>query len=315
MKIEVKHQIVEAAKAYMAEHGLSQNEMAKKSSVNSGYLSQMLKPESDFTYQAGDKKGQIADTHFFNLAQFIGLSLEKTYWEVKQTGQLLATLANLKDAKAVGSAGVIIGETGSGKTFGANLFANKNPQDCFIVTIGSSDNLGDIIDKIIDALKIVASAKTKSAKLREIAKALKNLKAQGFTPQIIFDECEYMKQVALCMMKELYDSLFTFCSLIMIGTDQLTQNLERLRKRNKAGIPQFYRRIKFGIRQLPPIDKSFSLFVDNLPKPVVRFLQMNCDNYGELHDAMVTAMREADRMEQPVSIDLIKRVLNLPDAA
>lgn len=315
MKQDLKIAIVAAVKGYMDTHKMSLNDVAKKASVNVATVSQVMKPDSDFTYSQGAKTYDISDANFFKLAEFAGYRIEKTYWEVKNTDQTLATIASLQDAKDAGSTGSIIGETGSGKTFTVNLFAAKNPLDCYVVTIGSSDNLSDIIDKLIDVMKINVAAKTKSGKLREIAKHLKGLKAQGYRPQIIFDECEYMRQPALCMIKELYDVLVAYCSLVMVGTDQLLINLDKLRKKNKPGIPQLYRRIKFGIRNLPPIDRSYPLFIADYSAPVKKFLIQNCDNYGELHDAMVTVLREADRTGLPVTVDLIKQVLNLPEAA
>jgi len=312
METTVKQNIVTAVKNYMELHGMSQSDVAKKSNVNKAYLSLILTEGSSFMYSAGSKKGAIPDAHFYNLAQFVGYSVVKEYWQVQPTDQFEATLANLQDAKAVGSTALIIGETGCGKSFTASRFAARNPHDTFIVTVGSSDNLGDLIDKIIDVLKITAS-RTKSAKLRDIARHMRGLKNQGYNPQLIFDEAEYMKQPTLCATKELHDGLNGFCALVLVGTPQLLQNIEKLRKRDKPGIPQFWRRIKFGIRVLPLIDRSYSQFTLDLPKDVSKFLQTMCDNYGELHDALVPALREADRTSEPLTVQLVKKVLGIPD--
>lgn len=312
MNTAVKQSIVQAVKSYMEQHALKQADVSKKANVSNAYLSLMLKEGSNFMYDAGGKQGLIPAIHFYNLATFVGFATNKEFWETQPTDQFMATLSNLKDAKEVGSTVLIIGSTGSGKSYSAGVFASKNPHDTFIVKVGSSDNLGDLIDKIIDTLKISA-ARTKSAKLRDIAKFMFQLKGQGHTPQLIFDECEYMKQPTLCAMKELTDELKGHCSIALIGTDQLTQNLDKLRKRNKPGIPQFYRRIKFGIRILPLIDRTYDLFIRDLPRELKSFLQSECENYGELHDALVPAMREADRTGEPLTVQLVKKVLGIPD--
>ncbi|MNF97487.1 hypothetical protein D3C84_803170 [compost metagenome] len=143
---------------------------------------------------------------------------------------------------------------------------------------------------------------------------MRMLKDYGHKPMLIIDESEYLKQAALCAMKELYDNLHEYCSLVFIGTDQLVVNVEKLKRRNKSGIPQFHRRIKFGLRLLPNIDRSYSLFVNDIEdRQLKKFILANCDNYGELHDIIVPATREAERMGEPLSIDLVRRVLNLPD--
>lgn len=312
MDIAVKQGIVQAVKSYMGQYSLKQADVAKKANVSNAYLSLILKEGSNFMYDAGGKQGLIPNTHFYSLAAFVGYTTTKEYWEAQPTEQLMATLTNLKDAKESGSTVLVIGATGSGKSYSAGVFASKNPHDVFIVKVGSSDNLSDLIDKIIDTLKIPA-AKTKSAKLRGIAKHMVQVKGQGYTPQLIFDECEFMKQPTLCAMKELTDELKGHCSIALIGTDQLTQSLDKLRRQNKPGIPQFYRRIKFGIRNLPLIDRTYELFIRDLPRDLKKFLQSECENYGELHDALVPAMREADRTGDTLSVQLVKRVLGIPD--
>ncbi len=98
----------------------------------------------------------------------------------------------------------------------------------------------------------------------------------------------------------------------MIGTDQLTRNIEKLRKQNKDGIPQLWRRIKFGVRTLPKIDRRFTLFLKEIEdKNLVKFLCANCDNYGELHDVLVPCMKEAERLDCELSENLVKTVLGI----
>ncbi|CAA0255014.1 ATP-binding protein [Tenacibaculum maritimum] len=311
MKQTDKLGIAKAAATYLETYKISQSDFARRTGVRKEYLTYILKGR--FTYDAGKgKEGEIPTKYFSLLADFVGYTIGKVFWQVKKTPQLATTLAVLNEAKEFGETRIIIGETGWGKSHAIGLYARKNPADVFVITVGSSDNLGDLIDKIIDALSIT-TGKTKSKKLRDIAKKLKSYYDNGLSPQIIFDESEYMKQPALCSQKELHDYLNKYCSIVLIGTNQLITNLDKLRKRNKNGIPQFYRRVKFGIRVLPTLDRSFKLFLNDIKdKELVSFLQQNCDNYGELHDVLVPCKREAYRLDQPLTLDLVKQVLNLP---
>nr|WP_294922131.1 ATP-binding protein [uncultured Flavobacterium sp.] len=315
MESTTKQTIAAELLKYMETHQLSQAGVSKKTGVRKEYINIILKENSNFMYDAGNnKQGLIPASHFHALAELCGYSFEKVYWETQPTPQTIAILANLKEAKDHGVTNVFFGETGCGKTHTVNLFASKNPNDTFVVTVGSSDNLGDLIEKIVDQIKIT-TGKTKSAKIRDISKKMRELKAQGYTPQLVFDEAEYMKQPALCAMKELYDNLQNYCSIVLVGTDQLRENLDKLRKRNKAGIPQFYRRIKFGIRVLPNIDRSFSIFIQDIQdKNLQKFLRKHCDNYGELHDCLVPAMREADKSQEPLTEQLVRKVLNIHES-
>jgi len=301
-----KQQITEALNEFIKTHNISANEIVKRSGVNESYISSIRNGETTVG------KSKIKDKWYLMVSEFIGLSLKKEYWELKETPQLYRMLSTLEDAKENGSSNIIIGETGSGKTYISDMFLKANPVDTFKIVVGSLDTIGDLLDKIIDALKI-ATPKTKSKKIGEIARRLKQLKLEGQKPHLIFDECEYMKQPALCSMKELYDALIKICGITLIGTSQLTDNLDKLRKKNRSGIPQYYRRIKFGIRELPSIDRSFSMFLDQIEdKSLISFLKQNCDNYGELHDVLVPAMKEADRTGQPLTEDFIRTILGMP---
>lgn len=301
-----KQQITEALNHYTQLHDISGSEVARRTNINESYISSIINGKTTVA------KSEIKDKWYLLLADFLGVKLQKEYWTMRETPQLYRMLATLEDAKENGTTNIVIGETGCGKTYISNLFLKANPIDTFKVVVGSLDTIGDLLDKVIDVLKIT-TPKTKSKKIGEIAKKLKQLKLEGQKPHLIFDECEYMKQPALCSMKELYDALFGICGITLIGTSQLIDNLEKLRKKNRAGIPQFYRRVKFGIRELPTIDRTFSDFLGDIEdKELLKFLKGNCDNYGELHDVLVPAMKEADRTGQPLTEDFVRTILGMP---
>jgi len=313
MKLEQKQEIVEAARQYAVEHGLSQNELAKKADISAKYVSDMFNGKTFTVANASTGKTvEIADKYYLKLAEYVGFSVKKEYWKTVVTPQMQRILVSLQIAKENGETNLIIGETGCGKSYVCDLFRRKYPADTYIITISQTDNIGDIIEKIISALKISISAKTKSGKISEICRYLSDRRADGQEPQLIFDESEYMKQPALCAMKSLYDNLHKVCSIVLVGTDQLLTHLEQMKRKNKDGIPQFCRRVKFGVRRLEPIDRRFPGFLDDITdKALVRFLTDTCDNYGELHDVLVPAMRESDITGEPLTVDFIKTVLNI----
>ncbi|MCP1997272.1 AAA family ATPase [Flavobacterium sp. HSC-61S13] len=301
-----KLEITEALNKYIAQYNISANEIVKRSGVNESYISSIRNGDTTVG------KTDIKDKWYLTLAEFIGFKLVKQYWSMVETPQMYRMFSTLEDAKENGLTNIIIGETGCGKSYISDIFMQANPVDTFKIVVGSLDTIGDLLDKIIDVLKI-ATPKTKSKKIGEIAKKLKQLRLEGRKPLLIFDESEYMKQPALCSMKELYDALQNICGIVLIGTNQLTDKLDKLRKKNRDGIPQFYRRIKFGIRELPNIDRSFKMFLENIEDKKLRlFLKQECDNYGELHDVLVPAMREADRTNQPLTEDFVRTILGMP---
>lgn len=314
MKHEIKQQIMTSLEDYMEQFGLSANEVAKKTGINNSYISNMR--AGNFTLTSGTNQVEIADKYFENIAQLTGFSLTKQYGHTVATPQFKRIIASLEGAKELGYTTVLVGETGCGKTFTADVFARMYPLDCFKITVGKLDNMGDLLEKITEKIGIPAEG-SKSKIVRTIINKVKRMRSDGMRPMIIFDEAEYMNNAALCNMKEMYDHLYGVAALVLIGTEQLIGNIEKMRKRNRDGMPQLYRRIKFGILHLPPIDRTFKYFLNdfiksNLSNDVILFLRENCENYGEIHDVLVPAMREADRTGLPLSENLIRTMLNMP---
>lgn len=312
MNNDHKRNIAHKLQEYINLHSITQTVVSDRTGVPKEYITSILK--GVFTYDAGKgNTGSIPDKHFMKLAELLDYATEKRYWVNRATPQLTQMIAILEEAREHAYTRLIVGATGSGKSHAISLYAKKHPADVFHVKVGSEDTLNGLLEKVCAALK-VPPAKHKSAKIRDISMALKMLYNYGKKPQLIFDESEYLKVSALCSIKEFYDYLYKYCSIVLIGTDQLTNQITKLRNKDAKGIPQLYRRIKFGIRHLPTIDRSFKLFLNDIKdKELVKFLREHCDNYGELHDVLVPCMREADRLQAPLSLQLVKKVLNITE--
>jgi energy-coupling factor transporter ATP-binding protein EcfA2 len=309
MTHEQKLNLVDALEAYMVDHNFSQSDVSDATGVNAGYLINIRR--KDFTFRSGEATVQLQDKYFYRIADFIDYETEKVFWPTRQTKQLEEMWVKVKEAKENAETAVLIGETGCGKSYTIGLFKKKYPKDVFVVTVSNSDNQSDLLDKVLKALKIKTESRSKSVRLDLIAQRLKSLSEKGHEPVLVFDESEYMKQPALCVMKEMNDGLKNWASLVLLGTDELIDNLEALKKRKKPGIKQFCRRIKFRTLLLPAIDRKFSDFFTGIDPDLKRWLQRRCDNYGELHDVLVPAMREADRTGSELTLEFVQAVLGL----
>lgn len=318
MKAELKELIKDALEVYLKQHDISQNEFVKQSGINVSYISNIRAGKTTVG------ESPIADKWYKMIAEKIGFKIEKDYWETKPTDQMVRIAATLTDARKYGYTNVIIGETGCGKSYMCKLFQNQHIQDVFIIKLGHEDRIGDVLDKTIEALKMPIrsnmkltgsdQSNSKSCKIRQIIKFLQKLKQDGLHPTVIWDEAEFMKLPTLCSIKELYDELKNVAALILIGTDQLLMNLKQMSNSNRPGMPQFYSRIKFGIRELKSIDRKYPLFLENIhDKEVRNFLIKNCNNYRELHDVLVPCMRESERTETPLTVNLIRNILGIMD--
>lgn len=321
MDTTVKDNIKEVLEAFLTGQNMTQNVFSEKCGVNGLYLKGIR--SGDHTYvNSKEAVTPVADKWYYKIADYIGYKINKTYWDTKPTDQMIRIAATLEDARTYGYTNVIIGETGCGKTYMCQLFQKKYIQDVFMIKIGRNDNVGDVLDKTIEALnipdnkheKVKGSGQTrsKSLKIRKIIKYLHKLRLDGFQPTVIWDESEYMNLAALCAVKEFFDDLKGVAALILIGTDQLLDNLKTLTDSNKQGMPQFYSRLKFGIRELREIDRKFPLFLSDIDdKEVQKFIKTNCNNYREVHDVLVPSKREADRLGEELSVGLIREVLGI----
>jgi DNA transposition AAA+ family ATPase len=244
--------------------------------------------------------------------------MKKTFWQTVATTQFYEHINILQDCKSNCKAALIICNTGMGKTYNTDVFCKKNTEDTYRITVGDSYKLIDVIDELLELLEIRCDFKTYAVKqkLRLIAKCMKQIKEDGGNPIIILDESENLKPQVLKMIKELYDAVYQHCSIVMIGTDQILDGILNRRNKNRQSVPQLWRRFKAGTRTLTPINKErdFKPFFDKYvsDKGLRRLLIDMCDNYGELHDYLEPALREADAKGQPLTEELFRTIYNIP---
>ncbi|MFN4248933.1 MAG: AAA family ATPase [Flavipsychrobacter sp.] len=311
MQQELKIEIVNAANAYLTEKGISANDLSKISSINAGYLSNMLRMQ--FTVMVSEKPVDIADRWFKKLAASIGFNLEQVRWETEMTVQFMEGVSWLEAAKANGQCGMIIGETGAGKTFFVDKFCLKHPSHTYRITVSNLHTLPAIMEDMLEVLGLNGQWRMKN-KLDLIARHMQKLKGQGENVIFIMDESENLKIGVIRMLKALYDKIADHCSIMLIATPELINKLERMKKNEREGIPQFCRRFKAGTRYLTPVNKNYTLFLNKYVKDngLRKLLLSECDNYGELHDYLFPVIREAHETGKPLTEELFRIYHNMP---
>jgi DNA transposition AAA+ family ATPase len=308
----LKEQIIAGVASYVENKKISNNEIARLTKINPAYISNMLR--NKFTVEVNGKDVPISDKWFFSLAEWSGIEITKSYWETVNTMQFLQILPILEQAKASSRASVIIAPTGSGKSYAVDKFCRKNPQSVVKITVNSLHHLPDILKDLVAKLGIQFASLSLAGMLNDVIEQCRKNKRNGHNPMIIIDEAENMTLPLLKLLKGLYDGINGYASVVLIGTDQLTRKLEKLRLHDKEGIPQLYRRLKAGIRFIHA-ENEFNKFFDRLgveDKGLRKLLTNICDNYGELNDYLEAALREADNQEQPLTEDLFRIIYNMP---
>lgn len=300
-----KQAIMDAARSYLNGKGISQNELASRSGINTSYMSNMVNDNFTFINPRTGVASPIKDIYFQKLAQAIGFALHKEYWPMVETDQLYDVFAALVEAKEEAKTRMIIGETGCGKTYTLNRFAAAYPKGTYIVTCSRLDRQNDLIRKIQVAIGKDFTG-TGSLRIDRISIELSRRYDAGMKPVLIFDESEYLTISGLLGVKTIYDYLKDMCGIVFIGTEDLVNNLEHTL--NKTGMKQFYSRFKAGQRMVRPIDRDFALFFEGrgFEEELVNALKKEATNYRELSDYLVPALKEAERQGVPLSADLFK---------
>lgn len=311
MTKEIKDYVIEAARIYMAEKGISQNELQGRSGVS--YLSSMMNGVYTYKNSRSGEIGNIADKWFQKLADHIGYKIQKDYWPTVLTTQFKTIVAELKGAKEDARIRMIIGETGCGKSYAIDRFRKGNPRGTYVVTCSGQTCQSSLIQRILYALRMDCRGNCDYL-LGRISAEIRNQQLAGDKPILILDEAENLRLPTFKAVKSIYDYLKGQCGIVLIGTDQLLDKLEKMSGKNTEGMPQFYDRFSSGLRNLRPIDHTFTEFMSSLTlEPGLKdLIQKSCRSYRGLADYMEPALRKADEKGVPLTEDFFRIIHDLP---
>lgn len=304
MKDSTKLEISKAANKYAQDRGWAGekkggvNQLSRMSGVSTGYLSRMLAGELAY-----DNGAKIGDVQWNKLAKAIDFETDKVIWPKRNTPQFIAAISRLKEAKRNNIKGMIIGESGCGKTYAFDRFKVVNPVNTKAITLSVLHNVRSLLDELCQAFDVERKI-GKVACLKAITMRIRNIDTTENGLLIVFDEAENASVPVLRTIKALYDQVKDYCSIILIGTPQLIRNLERMKKRDAIGIPQFVSRFKAntvyldGIRRVNPKTKedlTFDEFLTDIEDEGLKALIRDvCEDYRMLHDYLVPAFEKAE---------------------
>jgi DNA transposition AAA+ family ATPase len=238
-------------------------------------------------------------------------------WQNVQTLQSKEILTELIEAKEDCKALMLISDTGLGKTNTIKMFTKKMPHHTYVITIGDSYNLPSLLDDIMHKLGVYKyfNKNGKHLRIGAITNRLIEIGAEGGKPILILDEAENAKIVMLKAFKEIYDAIIENCSIVLIGTDQLVQALNK--KAYGQSIPQLRRRFKAGTRYITPFNKTRDMkpfFDAYIPKELdlQDLLIRLCDNYGELHDYLDPVLRHCAKKNIQITEQVFRLYHKIP---
>ncbi|MGQ0740181.1 MAG: AAA family ATPase [Bacteroidota bacterium] len=238
-------------------------------------------------------------------------------WRNFPTIQFREIIAELESAKDEQKALMLIADTGLGKTNAIKTFQAKGGKHTYVFTLGDSYNLLTLLNEVLSVfgLNVHRWKNAKNASLKKISQRLNEIADQGGKPVFILDEAENARIPVLKAVKELYDAIVGKCGLVLIGTDQLINQLNK--KAHGQSVPQLRRRFKAGTRFITDFnkDKDMKPFFDAyLPgeEDLKDLLVQLCDNYGELHDYLDPFLRHCDRKNMKPTEEALRLYHKIP---
>lgn len=253
----------------------------------------------------------------------------KSFWHTEPTIQFQEIITTLQGCKNRGTTALLIAPTGHCKTYSIDKFCEKNPEHTYRITVNNLYKLRDLVFELADltGTPVKASRQYTNHSYKLIMDAivanLMEIREAGGRPIVIIDEGENMEISLLKMIKGFYDRLKSHCAIVIIGTQRLVNRMLNLNDkgtgsgRNRAALPELYRRFKAYHKNITPIDKKrdFAPFFKKYLPGETGLHELLCDlceNYGELHDYLVPALQEADEAKQPLTEDMFRIMYNLP---
>ena len=322
MKETTKLSIAKAANEYAQQQGWLKNgkngvnPLSRVSGVSAGYLSRMLAGQLSY-----DNGAVISTVQWDKLAKAVGYEVDKNVWPKRNTAQFIATIARLEEAKEMNIKGMVIGETGSGKTYTLDKFARVNPKNTIRITLSVLHNVRGLLDDLCDALAVERRT-SKTACLKAITAKVRNIDTSEHGLLIVFDEAENATVPVLRTIKAVYDHIHAYCSMMLLGTPQLISNLDKMTKRDCIGIPQFVSRFRANtfflediVRKDPETgeDTTFEEFFAGVVKDegLKALLRGLCSDYRMLRDYLVPAIERAEAAGVELTEDFFRRITGI----
>ena len=300
-QIQKLEQIPQAIERYLSENATNQVALSKLAGIDKAYTNHIVKGNDMIG------KAKIADKYYEALALAIGFKLEKTYWQHFNTFNFKQAIITFENAKEKKIRLGLDGDTGLGKTYAATMYKRKYPDKVFLVKCSSIENSKEFAINLAEEVGVAATG-TKGAIIKRVCQKIRSL---GKNPMIIIDEFENSKAGNIPTVKTIADELQDYAAVVVIGID-VQKMLAKGAERRKNGFIQTNRRWSFGWTYLDP---SIGEDIENIcielgitNKPSQNWLKARVKDFGSLHNICITALEEAEKTNQEVTISLLNEL-------
>lgn len=278
-----KNQVTQAANAWISDtdQERSQNKLCQKSGVSPVILAAIRRGESFYKpNQKEDKTIDIADTHYYKLAEVLGLNFEKHIHFQNDNYRIVFELCRYLQAKQ--RRGILDSmDSGAGKTYALEAYASQHSNVLYIKATSLMKGK-DLIDKILSAIHARPESKSMMAKLDAIARKVIQ---PGYL--IIIDEMESVSPDMWRVIKDIEDATYRKIGFLISGKG-LSGEIKTAAIRGKKLMPQLWRRFKNNVKILKAINintitKACEEHGINDPA-VIRLLSRHVEDWAQLNE-------------------------------
>jgi energy-coupling factor transporter ATP-binding protein EcfA2 len=160
-------------------------------------------------------------------------------WQAVKTKNVSAVSQTVSAARSMGDMLCVTGETGTGKTYAAELLSQKVKNTYYL--------LGDVtttkasfVDGLIKSVNVGASVKTLSAKMNAVVNHLCSLDGRAV---VIIDDVGKLKNSVLQMIQVLYDRIQGNAGIVLLGTPALRTKIKKDVVAQRGFMPELSGRI------------------------------------------------------------------------
>lgn len=295
-----KNQVTEAVNLWISDtdESKSQNKLSQLSGVAPVILAAIRRGETSYrSSKSSDKDITIASSHFYKLAEAVGLSFERVIHFNNDNYRIVHELCRYLQVKQ--RRGILDStDSGAGKTYALEAYADQHTNVLYIKATSLMKGR-DLIDKIMAALKVRPESRAVMAKLDAIARKVIQ---PGYL--IIIDEMESVSPDMWRVIKDIEDATYRKIGFLISGKG-LSQEIKTAAIRGKKLMPQIWRRFKNNVKVL----KSISMPVitraceeHGITDPaVIRLMARHVEDWAQLnewikdiHDIILSKGRNLD---------------------
>jgi len=314
-----KSEIMEAVKAYAVDKGMvndrtgniNQTQLARYVGVSGSYMSHIIRGNWN-EIPAGKDKVQLADTYFIKMAEKVGHQLERTSWKHFDTDNYISMVTAIEDARKRGQNRIIDGETGSGKSYAIKRYQRDRPNGTIVVTCDSFMTNTNFTCALNDAVAGIPS-RTMWVLVRNIEEQLMVMYDKGYSPVIIIDEAENLKDSSYGAVKAIIDRVAGKVPIVLVGANQYTQKIRNRAIRMQGCFPQIWSRFKGGMTDLFKLNaeelKQVCAAFGITSKEVIKHIAQRTDNWRDLSDHIKALINEHHETGRPIDLAMAQTLI------